>query len=61
MWACHSEALPGYVWTSSTDATDFLPGWVCEKLEEPLEGSSSSGWATAYKVVKLIEGKLPIP
>lgn len=55
MYACQSAALPGYVWTSSTDATDFLPGWSCEALEEPLPGASSSQWALAYKVVKLIE------
>jgi len=55
MWACHSDALPGYVWTSSTDATGFLPGWHCVRLEEPLPGSTFSGWAIAYKIVRLIE------
>lgn len=58
MYACHAASLPGYVWTSTTDATDFLPGWSCEKLEEPLPGSSEAGWATAYKVARLIEGIL---
>ncbi len=56
MYACQSAALPGYVWTSSGDATGFLPGWTCEKLERPLPGSSETGWATAYKIVRLIEG-----
>lgn len=55
MWACHSAELPGYVWTSTSDATGFLPGWVCEPLERPLEGSSLSQWVTAQKVVRLIE------
>lgn len=50
--------MPGYVWTSTEDATGFLPGWHCEKLEKPLPGSSYSGWATAYKIARLIE-KLP--
>jgi hypothetical protein len=56
MYACHSASLPGYVWTSTEDATGFLPGWVCEKLEQPLPGSSVSGWSTAYKIARLIEG-----
>jgi hypothetical protein len=58
MWACQSAALPGYIWTSSQDATDFLPGWTCEKLEEPLPGSSLSQWLTGWKIVRLIEGGL---
>jgi hypothetical protein len=58
MWACHSLALPGYVWTSSQDATGFLPGWVCERLDKPLEGSSLSQWLTSYKIIRLIEGGL---
>jgi hypothetical protein len=56
MWACHSQALPGYVWTSSEDASDFMPGWECVALEEPLPGSSWTQWATSWKIVKLIEG-----
>lgn len=56
MYACHSEALPGYVWTSTSDATGFLPGWVCEPLEEPLEGSSIAQWFTTWKIARLIEG-----
>lgn len=53
---CQSAALPGYTWVSSEDATDFLPGWSCERLEHPLPGSSSSAWATMWKLVRLIEG-----
>jgi hypothetical protein len=55
MYACHSDALPGYVWTSSSDASGFLPGWVCVPLEQPLAGSSLSQWFTTRKVVQLIE------
>lgn len=55
MYACHSDALPGYVWTSTSDATDFLPGWKCVKLAEPLPGSTVSGWFTGWKVARLIE------
>lgn len=56
MYACHSLSLPGYVWTSSSDATGLLPGWECERLEEPLEGSSLAGWLTTSKIIRLIEG-----
>lgn len=56
MYACQSDALPGYTWTSSTDATGFLPGWHCEALEEPLPGSTLSQWLTSWKIVRLIEG-----
>jgi hypothetical protein len=56
MWACRSAALPGYVWTSTADATGFLPGWECVKLEKPLEGSSISQWFTGWKIARLIEG-----
>jgi hypothetical protein len=56
MYACQSAALPGYTWASSSDATDFLPGWTCVALEEPLPGSSLSSWLTSWKIVKLIEG-----
>jgi hypothetical protein len=56
MWACHSQALPGYIWTSSQDATGFLPGWECVRLEEPLPGSSLTEWLTSYKIIRLIEG-----
>jgi len=56
MYACHSLALPGYVWTSTEDATGFLPGWECQPLEEPLEGSTLSGWLTGWKIARLIEG-----
>jgi hypothetical protein len=55
MYACQSAALPGYTWTSSVDATGFLPGWHCEALETPLPGSSLSQWLTSWKVVRLIE------
>jgi len=55
MYACQSDALPGYTWTSSTDATGSLPGWTCQRLEKPLPGSSLSQWLTGYKIVKLIE------
>lgn len=58
MWACHSEELPGYVWTSTSDATGFLPGWKCEKLAEPLEGSTLTQWLTGWKIARLIEGSL---
>ena len=58
MYACQSAALPGYTWVSSTDATGFLPGWTCARLEEPLPGSSLSSWLTSYKIVRLIEGLL---
>lgn len=56
MYACQAAALPGYTWVSSTDATDFLPGWSCVPLEEPLPGSSLSSWLTSWKVVRLIQG-----
>lgn len=56
MYACRSAALPGYTWTSSEDATGFLPGWECRKLESPLPGGSLSQWLTGFKIVKLIEG-----
>lgn len=56
MYACHSLALPGYVWTSTEDATGFLPGWECVALEEPLPGSSLSSWFTTWKIARLIEG-----
>lgn len=55
MWVCQSTQLPGYTWTSSQDATDFLPGWTCERLERPLPGSSLQQWLTSYKIVRLIE------
>ncbi len=58
MWVCQSAALPGYSWTSSSDATDFLPGWSCEALEHPLPGTSLNQWLTSYKVIRLIEGLL---
>lgn len=56
MWVCTSAAVPGYTWTSSSDATDFMPGWTCKKLEEPLPGASSNAWHTMYRIVRLIEG-----
>lgn len=56
MYACQSDSLPGYTWTSSTDATGFLPGWHCERLDAPLPGSSLSQWLTSWKIVRLIEG-----
>lgn len=55
MWVCQSAALPGYQWTSSEDATDFLPGWTCRALEEPLPGSTLTQWVTSWKIVRLIE------
>lgn len=58
MWACQSASLPGYTWTSSTDATDFLPGWTCTALEKPLPGATLSQWLTSWKIVRLIEGSL---
>lgn len=59
MWVCRSAALPGYTWISSSDATDFLPGWECQRLEKPFSGSKLSQWFTAYKLAKLIEGQWP--
>jgi hypothetical protein len=56
MYACHAASLPGYIWTSSSDATGFLPGWECVPLEKPLAGSSLSEWLTSYKIIQLIEG-----
>lgn len=56
MYACQADSLPGYTWTSSVDATGFLPGWVCQPLEEPLPGSSLQQWLTANKIIQLIEG-----
>lgn len=56
MYVCQSAALPGYQWTSTSDVTDALPGWTCEALEKPLPGSSATGWATAWKIARLIEG-----
>jgi len=56
MYACQSASLPGYTWTSTEDATGFLPGWTCERLDKPLPGSSASAWATAWKIARLIEG-----
>jgi len=56
MYACHSLELPGYVWTSTEDATGFLPGWECEALEKPLAGSTLSQWLTSWKIARLIEG-----
>jgi len=58
MYVCQSAALPGYSWTSTVDATDFLPGWTCEALEKPLPGSTLSQWLTSWKIVRLIEGLL---
>ncbi len=55
MYACHAAELPGYVWTSTTDQTDALPGWSCERLEKPLEGSTLSQWLSGYKIASLIE------
>lgn len=55
MYACHAAELPGYVWTSTRDATGFLPGWVCVPLERPLPGSSLSSWFTTWKIARLIE------
>lgn len=55
MWACRSAALPEYTWTSSTDATGFLPGWTCERLEKPLPGSSLQQWLTTRRIVQIIE------
>jgi len=55
MYACRSAALPGYTWTSTTDESGSLPGWVCEPLEKPLPGSSLSQWFSAFKVAQLIE------
>lgn len=56
MYACQSDQLQGYTWTSSTDATGFLPGWKCVKLEHPLPGASLQQWLTSWKIVRLIEG-----
>lgn len=56
MYACQAASLPGYTWTSTTDATGFLPGWHCVPLEEPLPGSTLSQWLTSWKIVRLIEG-----
>lgn len=56
MYACQSAQLPGYTWTSTEDATGFLPGWHCEPLEKPLPGSSANQWSTAWKIVRMIEG-----
>lgn len=55
MYACTSSQLPGYTWASSSDATNFLPGWTCERLEKPLPGGTLSQWLTSYKIIKLIE------
>lgn len=55
MYVCTSAALPEYKWTSSVDATDFLPGWTCEPLEHPLPGSSLQSWLRTSKVIRLIE------
>ncbi len=55
MWVCQSSQLPGYVWTSLSDATDFLPGWKCEKLEKPLPQSRLQQWITQWKILRLIE------
>lgn len=55
MYVCQSAALPGYTWVSTTDATDFLPGWTCRALEKPLPGSSLTSWFTSWKIVRLIE------
>lgn len=56
MYVCRAAALPGYTWVSTTDATDFLPGWECRALEKPLEGSSLTQWLTGWKIARLIEG-----
>ena len=60
MYACRSAALPEYTWTSSVDATDFLPGWTCERLDKPLPGGSLQAWLQTSKIIRLIES-LPIP
>lgn len=56
-WVCHSEALPGYVWVSSSDATGFLPGWECRRIEGELPNSGGpTSWATMWKLARLIQG-----
>jgi hypothetical protein len=60
MWVCQSAAAPEILFSSTRDATGFLPGWTCRKLEQPLpQGGITSqfGWA---KIAQLIEsGVIP--
>lgn len=51
---CQSSALPGYTWVSAEDATDFLPGWTCVRVDKPLPGSSANAWYLMWKIVRLI-------
>lgn len=54
-WACSFAADPDLVFSSTSDVTGRLPGLVCVRLEEPLQGSSVTKWNGWYKVARLIE------
>jgi len=56
MWVCQSVAVPGVLFSSTSDQTGFLPGWYCERLETPLPVGGPSAWATWWKIARLIEG-----
>jgi hypothetical protein len=52
---CEYEALPLYKWFSNEDVTGRLPGLVCRVVENPPTGTSARSWATAWKIIRLIE------
>jgi hypothetical protein len=55
MWVCESAAAPGVLFSSTSDRTNFLPGWTCKKLQAPLPSGGPTQWATWYKIARLIE------
>lgn len=58
MWVCQYETFPGVLFSTSSDQTGLVPGLTCERLQEPLPGSSLTQWFTFNKILRLIEGAL---
>jgi len=48
--------MPGILWASSSDQTGLYPGLRCVRVETPVPNSPSErGWATFWKITRLIE------
>ena len=55
MWVCQSAAAPGVLFSSTRDASGFLPGWTCKKLDKPLPFGGPTSWSTWWKIARDIE------
>jgi len=56
MWVCQSAAAPEILFSSSRDATGFLPGWTCRKVSPPFPGSTVGNVTRWWKIARALEG-----